>query len=209
MGWGAIKIFHRTNSPCARVLRIWNLSISPSFSKYLKNLKIPIRNRKLNLMVKMVKKTSYATVPLRDICGPGWRRAGGISLSFAKYLKNLKNRKLNLMEKMVKKTSYATVSLRDMWPWVAEGWPCLAWAACGPGPLTSLRSRPGSQTRWVTSPVPHEILVRVRIRGSIPLTNGSGCGFGSCYFRQWPSRRQQKFFLLITFWRYIYIIFQR
>jgi hypothetical protein len=26
----------------------------------------------------------------------------------------------------------------------------------------------------------HEILVRIRIRGSIPLTNGSG--FGSCYF---------------------------
>jgi hypothetical protein len=26
----------------------------------------------------------------------------------------------------------------------------------------------------------HEILVRIRIRGSIPLTNGSG----SCYFRQ-------------------------
>ncbi len=42
-----------------------------------------------------------------------------------------------------------------------------------------------------------EILVRIRIRGSIPLTNGSG--FGSCYFRQWPSRRPQKnFFLLIT-----------
>ncbi len=30
----------------------------------------------------------------------------------------------------------------------------------------------------------HDILVRIRIRGSIPLTNGS-------YFRQWPSRRQQ------------------
>jgi hypothetical protein len=33
-----------------------------------------------------------------------------------------------------------------------------------------------------------EILVRIRIRGSIPPTNGSG----SCYFRQWPSRHQQK-----------------
>jgi hypothetical protein len=49
------------------------------------------------------------------------------------------------------------------------------------------------------------------IRGSRPLTNGSGF----CYFRHWPSRRQQKtnliktFFLLITFWRYITIIFQR
>ncbi len=40
-------------------------------------------------------------------------------------------------------------------------------------------------------------------------------GSGSCYFRHWPSRCQQKtnfltqFFLLITFWSYIYIIFQR
>ena len=59
----------------------------------------------------------------------------------------------------------------------------------------------------------HDILVwiRIRIRGSMPLTNGSG----SCYFRHWPSRCQQKtnfftqFFLLVTFWRYIYIIFPR
>ncbi len=40
-------------------------------------------------------------------------------------------------------------------------------------------------------------------------------GSGSCYFRHWPSRCQQKtnfltqFVLLITFWSYIYIIFQR
>jgi hypothetical protein len=44
------------------------------------------------------------------------------------------------------------------------------------------------------------------------LTNGSGSG--SCYYCRWPSRRQQKtnfltVFLLITFWRDIYIIFQR
>ena len=38
---------------------------------------------------------------------------------------------------------------------------------------------------------------------------------GSWYFRHWPTRCQQKtnfltkFFLLITFWSYIYIIFQR
>ncbi len=42
----------------------------------------------------------------------------------------------------------------------------------------------------------HEILVRIRIRrrGSIPLTYGSvsGSGTWSCYFCQWPSRRQQK-----------------
>ncbi len=62
----------------------------------------------------------------------------------------------------------------------------------------------------------HDILVWIRIRRSMPLTNGSGSGFGSrsCYFCPWPSRQQQKitfykFFLLITFWRDIYIIFQR
>ncbi len=81
---------------------------------------------------------------------------------------------------------------------------------------------------WTPGPKPsnfwpvfriHGILVRnrIRIRGSMPLTNGSGSGFGSgsCYFRHWPSRCQQKtnfltkFFLLVTFWRYIYVIFQR
>ncbi len=59
----------------------------------------------------------------------------------------------------------------------------------------------------------HDILgwILIRIRGSMPLTNGSG----SCYFRHWPSRCQQKtnfltqFFLLITFWSNIYIIFQK
>ncbi len=41
-----------------------------------------------------------------------------------------------------------------------------------------------------------DILVQIRTRGSLPLTNGSkfgsgtGTGSGSCYFRQWPSRRQ-------------------
>ncbi len=57
----------------------------------------------------------------------------------------------------------------------------------------------------------HDILVWIRIRGSISLTNGSG----SCFFRHRPARCQQKtyfltqFFLLITLWMYIYIIFQR
>ncbi len=63
--------------------------------------------------------------------------------------------------------------------------------------------------------------------GSMTLWGGSGSsdpclwlmdpdpGSGSCYFRYWPSRCQQKtnfltqFFLLITFWSYIYTIFQR
>ena len=43
----------------------------------------------------------------------------------------------------------------------------------------------------------HEILVRIRIRGSLPLTNGFG--FGSCSFHQWTSRHQQKVFCLLHF----------
>jgi hypothetical protein len=38
----------------------------------------------------------------------------------------------------------------------------------------------------------HDIFVWIRIRGSMPLTNGSGFGSGSCYFRHCPSRCQQK-----------------
>ncbi len=38
----------------------------------------------------------------------------------------------------------------------------------------------------------HDSVVWIRIRGSMPLTNGSGFGSGSCYFRHWLSRRQQK-----------------
>ncbi len=41
-----------------------------------------------------------------------------------------------------------------------------------------------------------DILVRIRIRGSVPLTNGSrsSSGSGSCSFRHWLSRRQQKYY---------------
>ncbi len=38
----------------------------------------------------------------------------------------------------------------------------------------------------------HDILVWIRIRGSMPLTNGSECGSGSFHFHHWPSRCQQK-----------------
>ncbi len=43
---------------------------------------------------------------------------------------------------------------------------------------------------WISVLWIHDILVWIRIRicGSMPLTNGSG----SCYFRHWPSRCQQK-----------------
>jgi hypothetical protein len=49
----------------------------------------------------------------------------------------------------------------------------------------------------------HDILVWIRmwIRGSMPLTNGSGsgCGYVSCYFCQWPSRGQRKLILFKKF----------
>ncbi len=40
----------------------------------------------------------------------------------------------------------------------------------------------------------HAILmwIRIRIRGSLPLTDGSGFGSRSFYFHHWPSRRPQK-----------------
>ncbi len=40
----------------------------------------------------------------------------------------------------------------------------------------------------------HDIFVWIwiRNRGSMPLTNGSWFGAGSCYFRHWPPRRLQK-----------------
>ncbi len=52
----------------------------------------------------------------------------------------------------------------------------------------------GSLTYWV----------RIRIRESVPLTNGFGSASGSWYFRQWSSRLQQqknlsKFFCLLLF----------
>jgi hypothetical protein len=54
-----------------------------------------------------------------------------------------------------------------------------------------------------------EILVRIRFRRSVPGT--TDIGFGSCSFRQWLLRCQQKvsFFLLINFLRHIYIILHR
>jgi hypothetical protein len=60
----------------------------------------------------------------------------------------------------------------------------------------------------------HAILVWIRIRGSMPLTNGSGFGFesgcGAFYCHQWPSRCQKKklkkkVFLHITFHKYFFI----
>ncbi len=71
----------------------------------------------------------------------------------------------------------------------------------------------------------HDILgwIRIRIRGSVPLTSGSGfgSGFGSgswiwtLLFSSLPFKMPAKtnfltqYFLIITFWSYIYTIFKR
>ncbi len=51
-----------------------------------------------------------------------------------------------------------------------------------------------------------DILVRIRIRGSMPLTSGSRSGFRSCYFRHWFSRCQQKTNFLKSFSSYFYFL---
>ncbi len=44
-----------------------------------------------------------------------------------------------------------------------------------------------------------DVFLQTRIRGSVPLTYGSG----SCFGLQWPKRCKKIIFLLITFWRYL------
>jgi hypothetical protein len=64
---------------------------------------------------------------------------------------------------------------------------------------TTLIFQTGWYVPYKTSVAVHDILVW--IRGSMPLTNGSGsgCGSGSCDFRHWPWKCQQKtnFFLKV------------
>ncbi len=57
----------------------------------------------------------------------------------------------------------------------------------------------GSMTFWIR--------IRIQIRESMPLTNGSGSG--SCCFHANKKTNLKKVFLQITFWRYVYVIFQR
>ncbi len=55
----------------------------------------------------------------------------------------------------------------------------------------------------------HEILIRIRIRGSIPLTNGSDPDPAIFVTDLQDVNNKLLVYLLITFCRYIYIIFQR
>jgi hypothetical protein len=51
----------------------------------------------------------------------------------------------------------------------------------------------------------HDILVRIRIHGSVPLTNGSKSGSGCCSFQQWPSRCQRKIIFFQVFFSYYFL----
>jgi hypothetical protein len=66
--------------------------------------------------------------------------------------------------------------------------------------ILTLARKTGTHSTVLTTELTHNlllvfwirgILLRVRIPGSVPLTNGSGSGSGSYYFRPWPSRRQK------------------
>jgi hypothetical protein len=49
-----------------------------------------------------------------------------------------------------------------------------------------------------------DMLVRIRILESVPLTNGSGSGF--CSFRRWPSRCKQKIIVFfLSFFAYYFL----
>ncbi len=52
----------------------------------------------------------------------------------------------------------------------------------------------------------HDIFGWIRIRGYMRLTNGSGFGSGSCYFRHWPSKCQQKTNFLTQFFSAFYFL---
>ncbi len=68
--------------------------------------------------------------------------------------------------------------------------PCTARQASPRG--SALCPAPGFTQGSVADP--GDILVRIRIQGSVRLPNGSGSDYisGSCYFLQWPSRWQLK-----------------
>ncbi len=76
----------------------------------------------------------------------------------------------------------------------------------GPKPVFLICSKQGCVSDPVWNPAVlriRDILARIRIPGSVPLTNGSGSG--SCYFvidLQEPTKNFFKVFLRITFWRY-------
>ncbi len=76
--------------------------------------------------------------------------------------------------------------------------------------------REGSSLQQPSKPVLriYDILVwirfRIRIRGSMPITNGSGFGTGSFYFHHWPTKNsfKKKIFCILLFEDTITLVFK-
>jgi hypothetical protein len=95
-------------------------------------------------------------------------------------------------------TRHCAINTWQIWSWV-----CLAREE-GCSPASTVLSGEKNRSKVLKSVLGiRDILPRIRIRGSIPLTNGSGSV--SCYFRQWFLRWQlkinflTKFFCLLLF----------
>ncbi len=88
--------------------------------------------------------------------------------------------------------------MRRSWRWRWSG--SSRRSVCSSAPARTAPTSPTSWTRrWAEKSVLRniDILGWIRIRGSMPLTNGSGSG--SCYFRHYPSRCQQKTYFLTQY----------
>ncbi len=104
--------------------------------------------------------------------------------------------------------------LRQRWRGRGSGGGCpapvSAWPAAhassppaGARPRGSASAQPPNRASIIPVLRIRDILIQIRIRGSIPLTNRSW--FGSCYFRQWPSRWQLKIIFLKFFFAYYFL----
>ncbi len=109
--------------------------------------------------------------------------------------------------------------MRELGP--TRRWWCVWWCCAERRGSASWRGLSGwSPSRWPPEPPgcssssKHYQSCLKQCCGSMTFWGGSGCGSGSCYFRHWPSQDVNKklifksLFLLITFWRYMYVIYK-
>ncbi len=91
-------------------------------------------------------------------------------------------------------TRHCAINTWQIWSWVCPA------REEGCSPASSVLSGEKNMSKVLKSVSGiRDILARIRIRWSIPLTNGSGSGFGSCYFCQWSLRCQLKIIFLTKF----------
>jgi hypothetical protein len=85
---------------------------------------------------------------------------------------------------------------------VANGrvWPNNSWKACCQHVFAHLSKKSLEAVLWI-----RDILIRIRIRGSVPLTYGSRFGSGSCFFRQWLTRCNKKSYFFQSFFAYYFM----